>query len=68
MTWHDMSNKIICDCCGKEPATIKDTRERKDNMEQFRVCVKCANRTDASFWGTIAARRRREQKTIKSKL
>ena len=42
---------VLCDCCRKEIATLKDWRETEcDNITKFFVCKNCINLTDKYFF------------------
>lgn len=52
-----------CECCGEVEAECIDFRsygKGDDYLQKFRVCGKCLNRSDRSFWAKRNARLRKE--------
>lgn len=45
---------IICDCCGKNEAKVKDYRSQKNYDMDFLVCYECLFISDHSFWCKMA--------------
>ena len=51
---------MICECCRKEKATIKDYRETKTGMNKYFVCAKCLMLKDQYFFRKMSINKRKE--------
>jgi len=54
---------MLCECCKKNKAIVKDFRETKTGYSKFYVCRECFNLTDETFFRRMRAKTKKVTKT-----